>query len=133
MKFTLEKAPGIQIHGYQTGAITLRHAPNSTATNQPLVTHRSSLILSNVTSVHDWNVAQISELELHHFALVWEIQPEIVLLGSGQRMLFPPQEIRQEFALKGIGLEAMDTSAACRTYNVLMSEGRNVMACLIID
>lgn len=97
------------------------------------MTYRSSLILSNAESVEDWPVIQANKLELHHFELAWQTRPEIVLFGSGQRMMFPAHAIRQEFAIKGIGFEAMDTSAACRTYNVLMSEGRDVMALLIID
>lgn len=133
MKFTLEKTRGIHIHGFQTGELTLK-LPN-TDINQAhlLMTYHSSLIITNTDTVEDWAMTQVSELELQHFELAWQTRPEIVLFGSGQKLMFPSYEIRQAFVTKGIGFEAMDTAAACRTYNVLKAEGRDVMALLIID
>lgn len=133
MKFTLESAHGIQIHGYRPGEVTLRLPAEDAAHPLRLVTYTSSLILSNTESVTDWSVAHISELALHHFEPAWRNKPEIVLLGSGRQLVFPDNEIRYRFAIEGIGFETMDTAAACRTYNVLLSEGRDVMALLIID
>lgn len=133
MKLTLENARGIQIHGYRPGEITLKLPGGDPAQPRQLATYRSSLILTNVASVEDWVVTHVRELELHHFDLVWQSRPGIVLLGTGRRMIFPEHGIRREFAVNGIGFETMDTPAACRTYNVLASEGRDVMALLIID
>jgi len=133
MKFTLENARGIHIHGYQPGELTLKHPSGDVTHPYQLITYRSSLIISNAESVEDWAVTHASELKSHHFELAWQTRPEIVLFGSGRKLMFPAHEIRQEFAIKGIGFEAMDTPAASRTYNVLMAEGRDVMALLIID
>lgn len=133
MKFILENTRGVHIHGYQPGELTLKLPTGNTANPHQLMTYHSSLILTNAESVEDWAVSHADELTTQHFELAWQARPEIVLFGSGRRMKFPAHEISQEFALKGIGFEAMDTSAACRTYNVLMSEGRDVMALLIID
>ena len=133
MKFTLETARGIQIHGYQPGELTLRLPAKEAGQASQLVSYHSSLIIANEAGPLDWAVRHINKLASHHFEFVWQNRPEIVLLGSGQRMAFPPQAIREEFALKGIGFEAMDTRAACRTYNVLLAEGRDVTALLIID
>ena len=62
-----------------------------------------------------------------------ELEPEIVLLGSGRRLVFPRQEIFGQVLGRNIGLEIMDTAAACRTFNILAAEGRRVAAALILD
>jgi len=62
-----------------------------------------------------------------------ELDPELVLLGTGDRMQFPPQSITQPLMQQSVGLEVMNTAAACRTYNVLAHEGRNVVASLIVE
>lgn len=133
MKFTLENTRGIHIHSYQPGELILKLPTDDVSQPHRRISYHSSLILSNPDSVDEWAIRHVNELALHHFQLAWQNKPEIVLFGSGQRMAFPAHEIRQEFANKGIGFEAMDTSAACRTYNVLLAEGRDVMAWLIID
>ena len=133
MKFTLEKVRGIHIHGYQPGELTLKVPGSDITQAHELMTYRSSLIISNADSVEDWAVPHTSELKLQHFELAWQTKPAIVLFGSGRKLVFPPHEIHIAFANQRIGFEAMDTSAACRTYNVLKSEGRDVMALLIID
>jgi len=133
MKFSLENTRSIQIHSYQPGALSIKLAAGNTGQPRQLEVYRHSLILSAMDSLTDWPVSSADELELHHFELAWQSRPAIVLYGSGQKLVFPAPEIRQEFALRGIGFEAMNTSAACRTYNVLAAEGREVMACLIID
>ncbi len=133
MKFTLENTRGIQIHGYRPGEVTLKLAVEDDTLPRQLITYRSSLILTNTANVEDWPVSHARELASHHFEPVWQASPGIVLLGTGQQLIFPDHKIRQEFASNGIGFEAMDTPAACRTYNVLVAEGRDVMALLIID
>lgn len=92
-----------------------------------------SCIVSANTLVSDWRVANIDALDAAALAPILEMRPEIVLLGSGVVLRFPDSSIRQRFAEAGIGLEVMDTAAACRTYNVLVHEGRQVVAALIID
>ena len=133
MKFTLESARGIQIHACQPGEVILRLPTEDSAKPHQLVSYRSSLILTNTDRVENWGVSHVSEVESQHFQLAWQDRPEIVLFGSGQRLIFPAHDIRQRFSMEGIGFEAMDTPAACRTYNVLIAEGRDVMALLIID
>ena len=133
MKFTLENTRGIQIHGYRPGEVTLKLPAEDATQPRQLSTYRSSLILTNTVTVENWAITHVRELELQHFETIWQTRPGLVLLGTGQRLIFPDQKIRREFAVKGIGFEAMDTPAACRTYNVLVAEGRDVMALLIID
>ncbi len=80
-----------------------------------------------------WDVAAFSAVTADSLALVLEAEPkvEILLLGSGGRMLLPSPDLRRHFRAQGVVLEAMDTGAACRTYNVLLAEERRVAAALL--
>ena len=79
-----------------------------------------------------WPPQSISELDATHTAGLTVDRPEIILLGTGQRQVFPPTEIMAPLIAEGIGFEIMDTRAACRTYNILMAEGRDVLAALMM-
>jgi uncharacterized protein len=96
------------------------------------VEHRGSLlILPEVTL--PWDAASAEGLSLDSFAPILRLGASVgfLLLGTGARQIFPALEIRAAFAGAGIGLEAMDTGAACRTYNVLLGEERVFAAALI--
>jgi len=83
--------------------------------------------------VTDWPAAAIAELSADHLAAIIEMKPEIVLLGTGRTLVFPEPRILAPLYKAGIGVEVMDTPAACRTYNILLGEGRNVVAALIVQ
>lgn len=91
-----------------------------------------SIALSRDTIVEDWRVDDLAGLTGEHFQRLAELEPELVLLGTGERLAFPPTEITLPLIERGIGLEVMDTAAACRTYNLLVGDGRGVMAALIL-
>ena len=74
----------------------------------------------------------LEDLALSHFEMLLEDEPELVILGTGERTLFPPRELTFGFARRRIGLEVMDTAAAARTFNVLAGEGRRVAAVLYL-
>ncbi|WP_029011254.1 Mth938-like domain-containing protein [Azospirillum halopraeferens] len=80
----------------------------------------------------DWEVDGVASLTPDSFRPVLEEQPkvEVLLLGCGPRAILPPPEVRRALRPYGLTLEPMDTGAACRTYNVLMAEGRRVAAAL---
>jgi uncharacterized protein len=78
-----------------------------------------------------WPVAGFDALAEEHFALIAALKPEIVLLGTGARLRFPHPRFTGALTRARIGLEVMDVQAACRTYNILMAEGRNVAAALL--
>jgi uncharacterized protein len=78
-----------------------------------------------------WPPRAANELTLEHFLPLFNWQPEIILLGTGERQIFPPADLIAAVMARGVGLEVMNTGAACRTYNVLMSEGRRVVAALL--
>ena len=80
-----------------------------------------------------WNCPRFEELTAGHFALLAGMKPELVIFGSGTRLRFPPPAFLRDLAHQQIGLETMDTLAACRTYNILAGEGRHVVAALLID
>ena len=80
-----------------------------------------------------WSGKSMQDLSTADFAQVIEAAPEIVIIGSGFEPVLPPRELVFAFARKGIGFEVMDTPAACRTYNILVSEDRDVAALLILS
>jgi uncharacterized protein len=94
--------------------------------------HQASLVVSGETLVTDWPVASVEGLAADHMAAIVALRPEVVLLGTGSNLRFPSPALLAPLYKAGIGVEVMDTPAACRTYNILQGEGRNVLAALII-
>ena len=80
-----------------------------------------------------WNCARFEDLTPAHFAQLAEQGAEVVIFGSGARNRFPPPAWLQPLMARRVGLETMDTQAACRTYNILAGEGRNVVAALLLE
>lgn len=80
----------------------------------------------------DWTDASFDTLAESDFAKLAELQPEILLLGTGTTLRWPVPQLLQPLMLARIGLEVMDTQAACRTYNILVAEGRRVAAAILI-
>lgn len=91
-----------------------------------------SLIISARTLIGDWPVTHCDELTTAHWQDVLATGPEIILLGSGPTLAFPSPEVLAAPLARGVGVEVMDTAAACRTYNLLVGEGRAVTAALIL-
>ena len=89
------------------------------------------LIVSASDLITDWNVTDIDQINETLLDPVFRLAPEIVLLGTGKRQQFLPAEIMMEFYRRGVGAEVMTTDAACRTFNVLVSEERLVVAVLL--
>jgi uncharacterized protein len=80
-----------------------------------------------------WSAVSFPLLEQAHFEALLSHHPEIVLLGTGRRLRFPPAALTRSLAAARVGLEVMDTPAACRTYNILTGERRQVLAALLFD
>jgi uncharacterized protein len=81
----------------------------------------------------DWACARFEDLTEAHFARLVESGPELVIFGSGTRLRFPPPAFLRGLMAARIGVETMDTIAACRTYNILAGEGRKVLAALLME
>jgi uncharacterized protein len=92
---------------------------------------RSLVVLPGQVIV-DWPPQAFEELALAHLAALVTLSPELVILGTGRRQRFLRAGLLAPLVEAGIGWEVMDTGAACRTYNILMSEGRNVAAALLM-
>ncbi len=95
-------------------------------------TFASSLVIAPNKLLTDWTITNIDNLTAEHIEPIVQLNPELVLLGTGQTLKFPEVEAYATLIRQGIGIEVMDTGAACRTYNILMSEGRRVIAGLIM-
>jgi uncharacterized protein len=93
--------------------------------------HERNLVVLRDRLVTDWQPASFDELNAEHFAALLEFQPEIVLLGTGERLRFPRPELTRALYEAHIGIEVMDIQAACRTYNFLAAEERKVAAALL--
>lgn len=92
----------------------------------------SSLIISTTSLNTDWSPCAIEELCTAHFTPIIDLKPELVIIGTGNKLIFPAVAVYAELIKQGVGVEIMDTGAACRTYNILTSEGRHVVAGLIL-
>jgi uncharacterized protein len=123
LKFEREQAQGRNLFtGYGAGYVEVNRTR-----------HVSSLVVNGERLVTDWPVGSASGLSGDHMAAIVELKPEIVLLGTGARLTFPEPALLAPLYKAGIGVEVMDTSAACRTYNILLGEGRNVVAAVIVE
>jgi uncharacterized protein len=91
----------------------------------------TSIIVSATELVSDWAVNSIEDLTEARLGEVMDLQPEVVLVGTGARQAFLPPRQMMYFYNRNVGVEVMTTRAACRTFNVLVSESRNVVAALI--
>ena len=93
----------------------------------------SSVVIGARGERLEWLCSSFADLTPAHFAQLAELNAEIVIFGSGLRNRFPPPAWLKPLIAQRIGLETMDTAAACRTYNVLASEGRHVVAALLLE
>ena len=106
------------------------YAPGQVTVNVEVLTR--SLIVSPEQLIRDWPPQLYEEITAHHLHAATTLQPEVLLLGTGAHLRFPHPSLLAELHTQGIGVEVMDTAAACRTYNILVSEGRRVAAALLM-
>ncbi len=91
-----------------------------------------SVIVTRDAVIEDWRPPELASLSIDDFSELLALRPEVVLLGTGERQRLPSPALYADFAARGIGLEVMDNRAACRTYNVLLGEFRDVAVALIL-
>lgn len=89
------------------------------------------VILSAQRVIPDWAVTRVEDIEEHHLEQILDLQPEVVLIGGGAKQSFLLPRQLMFFYSRNVGVEIMTTTAACRTFNVLVSEYRSVVAALI--
>ena len=108
-----------------------RHGPNGVIVNG--LEHRSSVVVPWTGAVQAWPVDACAALTEAHFEMLAALAPALVIFGSGSRLRFVRPALLAPLMARRIGVETMDTAAACRTYNVLVAEGRSVVAALLFE
>ena len=88
-------------------------------------------IISGQRIVPEWNVRSVSDINEKNLQRIFEMEPEVILIGTGNTQEFLPPATQAHFFRRNVGFEVMTTDAACRTFNVLVSEGRQVVAALL--
>ncbi len=91
-----------------------------------------SLVVTPERIIDDWPALRFEHLAASDFEFLLALKPEIILLGTGATLRFPPTALSRCLTAAHVGLEVMDTNAACRTYNILAAEGRNVAAVILL-
>jgi uncharacterized protein len=122
MRFTQDLTSNVNvIRGYGQGELRINDE-----------VFRNTMIVAASSLRAEPGLGNVADLTAEHAAHILEFEPELVLIGSGQRQVFPEAAFGAQFLRSGIGFEAMNTGAACRTFNVLVSEQRRVVALLIL-
>jgi uncharacterized protein len=114
--------------------ITSRYSISAYTSNDITVNekqYQQSLILSPQVLINPSPINSIADLDDHRLQDVFNLNPDVVLLGTGEKQIFPEPKIFALFSEKGIGLEVMNTGALCRTFNILVAEDRDVVAVII--
>ena len=110
------------ITGYGDGYVEINQTP-----------YAHAVLLSSDGAISEWPVASFDGLKESDFAQMVDLKPELILIGTGNRQRFPKPELLKSLILAKIGFEIMDSQAACRTYNILVGEGRQVLLALIVE
>lgn len=133
-QFNLETTEKLTIQSYKSGEINIALSGNHSEDihSNALQCMTDSFILTPSRIIKDWGYSDVAEFTIDSFKPLIEQQPELVILGTGGKLTFPNHQILQSFQLAGIGVEVMNTASACRTFNVLVSENRYVIAGLLI-
>lgn len=122
MRLTLDSGAGTyRISEYGEGYVTI---------NEERLT--ASVVVMPERLIRDWGPEAVPDLDTTHLQVVADLNPEVVLIGTGRFQTFPRSELLSPLLSNGVGFEIMDTTAACRTYNILMAEGRTVAAALLM-
>ena len=110
------------ITGYGDGYIEINKIPYSHA-----------VLLSSDGEILEWAVKSFEELSPADFTQMASLKPELIIIGTGKRQRFPKPELLKTLIEAKVGFEVMDSQAACRTYNILVGEGRQVLLALIVE
>jgi uncharacterized protein len=109
------------ITGYGAGYVEINQTP-----------YDHAVVLSSDGAISNWSAQTFEDLEASHFSQLVDLKPELILIGTGSRQRFPKPELLKDLIMAKIGFEIMDSQAACRTYNILVGEGRKVLLALIL-
>ena len=122
MKFQPDKSDAQTVTGYGPGWLAVERSKFTT-----------SMLVGSDALLQPWECTRFEDLTAAHFAQLAELPVEVIVFGSGSKFRFVPQAWLAPLMARRIGVETMDTQAACRTYNVLAQEGRPVLAALLLE
>lgn len=122
MKFQPDRSSAQTIRGYGPGWIAI---------DADRIEH--SVVIGASGLRQAWDCTRFEDLTAAHFETLASLEAEVIVFGSGLRNRFPPPAWLRPLMARRLGLETMDTQAACRTYNILAGEGRNVVAALLLE
>jgi uncharacterized protein len=123
VKFQPDRIEGVNVvTAYTSASITVNAQP-----------WNGSVIVPFQGEIQAWPCARFDELTEAHFEPLLALDPELLIVGSGRQHRFVMPGLVRALIAKGIGVECMDTQAACRTYNILAGESRRVVAALLLD
>lgn len=131
LKITYHSLMHLEEDQSQGDYLIKRYDAHSVTVNETI--HRNSLIIGLNCLIPDWQPRRLSALSLADLQPIFDLKPQVVILGTGTRFELPSKEIISAFHSRHIGFEFMDTPAACRTFVVLAAEGRQVVAALLLD
>lgn len=122
MKFQPDRAEGVNvIHAYTRTSVSVNGQE-----------HTRSILVPPTGDISDWPVASLDTLTEADFQPILDARPEVLILGTGPTLRFVKPALMRHLMTARVGVETMDTAAACRTYNILVGEGRRVMAALLV-
>ncbi|HEX6260873.1 MAG TPA: MTH938/NDUFAF3 family protein [Woeseiaceae bacterium] len=122
MQFTREQNSAITVRQVEPGRLRIGNA-----------VVRNNVLLTADREICDWSIEDIDQLSESDLQTIIEAAPEMIVVGTGWKSVFPPRELVFALARRGIGFETMNTPAACRTFNILINEGRRAAAALIVN
>jgi uncharacterized protein len=130
--YRLSKGIRLKLHlaGASAQNLCTAYGSGFVAINQRRI--ETPLIVLPERIIAPWEVSSFDALSEEHFVFLSGLEAELVLLGAGTTLRFPHPRLLRPLMEARIGFEAMDTPAACRTYNILVAEGRKVAAALLI-
>lgn len=117
-----ESGAQYQIQKYQPGCIVVNN-----------ISYKNSIIIRPFELISDWKPNQLSEVTLADLASIYAAPPQILLLGTGSALIIPEEQLLLPLYAQGIGVEFMDSRAACYTFTILAAEQRSVAACILIN
>jgi len=120
MRFTQDSFASNSIHAYDDGEITIGDKTISQS------------VLISADSIQRWEPRNVDELTTAHIERLGTLDPEIVIIGTGQTLTFPSPALTAVLQVRGIGVEIMTHAAACRTFNILLAEDRRVLVALMM-
>lgn len=122
----------MKLHANQLKSLNVFTSYGADYVNVNLVKQQGSMVVTP-TRISPWRPAHFAELTAEDFAALLDFEPEIILLGTGSRLQFPHPRLTAALAARQIGVDAMDISAMCRTFNILVAEDRKVIAAVLFD